>query len=241
MPAMARGHAGPPKSATGLIDAVARLSELYGSEGPAGPTTPFEIILWKNVGYLVDDDRRAALFSQFSKRVGMRAASIAAASPAVLLDIARRGGMRPEARVETWRQIAALAIERADGDLNAALRKLPVVKAALLLKAFPSIGAPGADEILLLSGLDVRPAIDSNGLRSMLRLGFCKERSTYSASYREATAALSEQGKPESEWLCLAFRVLRAHGQVLCKRSAPKCVACPLAPTCPRIKPKGSY
>ena len=86
---MARDHAGSPKSGTALIDAVARLSELYDSEGPIGPTTPFEIIVWKNVG------------------------------------------------------------------------------------------------------------------------------SSYSATYREATAALSEQGKLESEWLCLAFRVLRAHGRAL--------------------------
>jgi endonuclease-3 len=238
---MARGHAGRASFTEGLVGAVARLSELYPSERSAGPTTPFEIILWKNIGYLIDDDRRAALFSEFNKRVGTNAASIAAAAPAVLLDIAKRGGMRPEARVEKWRQIAALALERAGGDLNSALGELPAVKAALLLKAFPSIGAPGADEILLLSGLDARPAIDSNGLRAMLRLGFCKERTTYSASYREATAALREQGKPEGEWLARAFRVLRAHGQILCKRSAPKCVACPLAAPCPRINPKGSY
>ena len=238
---MARGHPGPAKFTGSLVAAVARLSELYRSEASVGPTTPFEIILWKNVGYLIDDDRRAALFSEFSKRVGMSAAAIAAASPAVLLDIAKRGGMRPEARVEKWRRIAALTMEHADGDLNAALRKLPTIKAALLLKAFPSIGAPGADEILLISGLDARPAIDSNGLRAMLRLGFCKERATYSASYREATAALGEQGKPEGKWLAQAFRLLRTHGQILCKRSAPKCVACPLAPTYPRIKLKGSY
>src|ERR1700675_3016877 len=126
MPAMTRGHAGSSKFAMGLVDAVAQLSELYGSDVGAGPTTPFEIILWKNIGYLIDDDHRTALFGEFSKRVGMSAGAIAAASPKVLLDIAKRGGMRPEARVENWRRIAALTMEHTDGDLNAALRKLPV-------------------------------------------------------------------------------------------------------------------
>jgi endonuclease-3 len=237
---MANTRAHPGKAGAALADAVARLSEVYGNE-PAGPRTPFEIILWKNVGYLVDDNRRATLFSEFSTRVGRSAAAIEATSLATLRDIAKRGGMRPEARIEKWRQIAALTIARADGDLDRALSKLPLAKAAALLKAFPSIGDPGADEILLLSGLDARPSIDSNGLRSMLRLGFCKEGPTYSASYRAATTALREQGKPTREWFMLAAHALRMHGQALCKRSAPRCSACPLAAACPRLEPKGSY
>jgi endonuclease III len=228
------------KSAPTLVKVVARLSELYGEEA-VGPTTPFAIILWKNVGYLIDDERRAALFLEFKDRIGMSPAAIAAATPAVLLDIAKRGGMRPEARVEKWRQIAALTLSRVDGDLDQALGRLPLAKAIALLKAYPSIGEPGADEILLLSGLDNRPSVDSNGLRCMQRLGLCKEGSTYSASYRAATIALREQGQSTRRWFLLAARALRAHGQTLCKRSSPKCSACPLVSTCPRIEPKGAH
>jgi endonuclease-3 len=238
---MGRTPSNSRESAPTLVDAVAQLAKLYGSDPPDEPVSPFELILWKNIGYLVDDSRRAALFAEFSARVGLSAAAIAAAPPATLMDIASRGGMRPEARVEKWRRVAAITIENAGGDLDAALRKLPIRKAAALLKTFPSIGDPGADEILLLSGLDVRPTIDSNGLRVMLRLGLCKEGTSYSTSYREAAGVLRDQGEPGREWLISAFRILRAHGLALCKRSAPKCVACPLEGVCPRVQPRAAY
>ena len=238
---MARAGSDQGKARPTLVDVVARLKKLYKNATPIAPTTPFEIVLWKNMGYLIDDDHRSALFAEFKARVGLSSGAIAAAAPQTLMDIATRGGMRPDARVEKWRAIAALAIARADGDLNRALPKLPLAKQIALLKAFPSIGGPGADEILLLSGLDVRPSIDSNGLRSMLRLGLCKEGPNYAASYRAATAVLAQQGKPTRDWLTLAFQMLRIHGQTLCKRTEPKCVACPLAPQCPRTALKGSY
>src|SRR3569833_1357279 len=67
---------------------------------PAGAilTDPLALIVWENVGYLVDDERREALFAVFRVRFGLDAASIAAASPDVLLDCAERGGMNPPER-----------------------------------------------------------------------------------------------------------------------------------------------
>jgi len=231
----------PSRRRASPVDIVARLAKFYGDHKGAGPATPFEMIFWKNIGYLIDDERRAALFAEFKERVGGSAAEIAAADPATLMDIAKRGGMRPEARVQKWRRIAALTIDRAEGDLNQTLRKLPLVKAIALLRAFPSIGEPGADEILLISGIDARPSLESNGLRAMLRLGLCKEGANYSASYRAAASSLMARAARSRDRLILAFHVLRLHGQTLCKRSAPKCTACPVADACPRIALKGSY
>jgi endonuclease-3 len=217
------------------------LSKLYSGAARAEPATAFGIVLWKNIGYLIDDDRRAALLAEFATRVGANPAAIAAAPRGTLMDIAMRAGMRPQDRVEKWREIASLALEHANGDLDATLRKLPAAKAAALLKAFPGIAQPGADEIMLFTGLEVRPAIDSNGLRTMLRLGLCKEGASYSASYKAAIEALQSQPKANRAWFERAFRVLRQHGQTLCKRTAPKCTACPLETDCPRLLLKGSY
>ena len=63
--------------------------------------------------------------------------------------------MRPDQRVERWRTIAEITLRDASGDLRATLKSLPVAKARLLLKKFPVIGDPGADKILLFSGIDV--------------------------------------------------------------------------------------
>jgi endonuclease III len=231
----------PVGSNVNLADAIAMLSKLYATDGGAQPRTAFRIILWKNIGYLIDDDRRAKLLAEFTARVGTNPAAIAAAPRATLMDIAMRAGMRPQDRVEKWREIASLALERADGDLDATLRKLPAAKAVALLKAFPGIAQPGADEIMLFAGLDVRPAIDSNGLRAMLRLGFCKEASSYGGSYKTAVEKLRSQATAKRDWFERAFHVLRQHGQSLCKRSAPNCTACPLESGCPRLHLKGSY
>lgn len=137
-----------------------------------------------------------------------------------------------------WRRIAELTAARADGDLNATLEALPKAKAAALLKAYPGIGVPGADKIMLLAGLDVRPALDSNGLRTMLRLGFCAEGKSYPVSYRAAMDVLRAHGKATRAWFATAYRVLKAHGRALCKHGAPLCDGCPLSARCPKVSVK---
>jgi hypothetical protein len=48
------------------------------------------------------------------------------------------------------------------------------------LQKFPGIGAPGADKILLFTKTHALPALDSNGLRVLVRLGLAKEAKSYS-------------------------------------------------------------
>jgi endonuclease III len=192
------------------------------------------MILWENIGYLIDDERRRALFDAFAAEVGLDPKAIAAADDAVLLPLARRGGMRPETRVERWRTIARIIAERCGGDLDATLRALPFPKARALLKLFPVIGDPGADKILLLSGIAARPSLESNGLRSLARLGFFRKQGSYTASYKAAIEVLVSQGRPDRAWLADAHLLLREHGKTLCKRGEPICTACPLEPVCPK-------
>ena len=82
---------GEAATKAGLTDVVAALAPLY----PQGPalSDPLALILWENVGYLIDDERRAALFAEFAERVGASAQAIDRADGATMLDIARRGGM----------------------------------------------------------------------------------------------------------------------------------------------------
>jgi endonuclease-3 len=199
---------------------------------PSLPTDPFQLVLWENMGALIDDDRRAALFVEFGQKVGFEPGRIITADTGLLQSIARKGGMRPEVRVERWQECAAIVLEHCAGDLAGTLRALPVTKARALLKRFPVIGDPGADKILLFAGIDPRPSMDPNGLRSLVRLGYFTQQHSYSASYRTAIALLAADGPRDGQWLMDAYLRLRAHGKTLCRRGVPLCHACPLDAAC---------
>lgn len=198
------------------------------------PTEPFQMILWENIGYLVDDERRRRLFDDFADEIGLSPEAIERASDAALLARAKLGGMRPEERVQRWREIARLVRTQADGDLTATLKALPLPKARTLLKAFPVIGDPGADKVLLFAGIAPRPALESNGLRVLVRLGYCAEQKSYDASYKAGIAVLAAAGLADFAELVEAHLLLREHGRTICRRSAPHCIACPLSETCPK-------
>ena len=201
-------------------------------ELPSLPTDPWRLVMWENIGYLITDAQRAALFEDFERQIGFEPGAILAAEESVLLSLAKRSGMRPLERVERWQTCAAIVVENCSGDLGATLRALPLPKACALLKRFPGIGDPGADKILLFSGIDPRPSVDTNGLRALVRLGFISQQSSYAASYRAAAALLRAQGKQDREWLCGAYLGLRAHGKSLCRRSEPLCYQCPFDDLC---------
>lgn len=211
-----------------LQETVARLCALH----PAGEvmTDPLSLIVWENVGYLVDDDLRAELFESFRAEVGLDPRTMAEAPLERLAHAVRRGRM-VESRAERLRRIGEIVLEHADGDLVGALRAADARARRKLLRRFPGFGDPGADKVLLFSGLEARPALESNGLRSLVRLGHVAPDPDYARSYRAAVQVLAMQGRPERDWLVSAFQSLRAHGQSLCRRT-PLCLACPLDPVC---------
>lgn len=196
------------------------------------PTEPLAMILWENIGYLVDDQRRRTLFDAFEAAVGVDVRAIAAADDATLFPMAKRGGMRPETRVERWRTIARIVIERCGGDLDGTLRALPLAKARSLLKTFPVIADAGADKVLLFSGIAARPCLDSNGLRSLARLGFFRERGAYGPDYKAGIEVLAATGRTDRDWLMGAQQLLRELGKTWCRRGVPICLACPLDAIC---------
>lgn len=208
---------------------VAELAAVH----PPGPVLadPLQLILRENIGYLLDDARREALFAEFAERVGLTAQAIDRADGTVLMDIARRGGMRPDERVDRWRTLARIVLDQG-GDLAAALAALPPAKARSLLKTFPMIGGPGADKVMLFAGLSLEPSLESNGLRVLVRLGLIVDTPNYGALYKAGVALLKRDGPADRDWLVSAFEILREHGRTLCRRSGPECLACPLDAAC---------
>src|SRR5215469_6517922 len=216
---------------------IERLSKLY-TVTPAF-SDPFLHILWDNIGYLIDDDRRGVLFAEFRDTVGFDAAAILSTPHSRLLAIARKGGMNPETRVERWREIAGIVAQDCAGDLSGFLRGLPPAKARAFLKRFPATGDSGADRILLFCGLDVRPSVDSNGLRVLVRLGLVPLAASYAATYKAAIAAIGRDAARGRDWLMACHTLLREHGRNLCKRNNPRCIACPLDSVCAHAPAKG--
>lgn len=214
------------------FDRVLRLlGKHYGPPKPPGVTDPLEMILQENVAYLADDERRAAAFAALKKRVGTRPEKILAAPEQTLLEIARLGGIMPELRAQRLHQIAELAHWIFHDDLRVILQK-PPAEAKKDLKKFPTIGDPSAEKILLFTRSHPVLALESNGLRVLLRLGFGEEKKSYAASYRSAQDALKDHLPPDYDMLIRAHQLLRQHGQELCRRSRPLCHTCPLASEC---------
>ncbi len=216
-----------------LKSVVATLSGVYSPPRP--PSDPFLHILWDNIGYLIDDQRRRRLFDAFADEVGLDPVRISEAAEGRLMVLAEQGGMRPDVRIQRWRTIAALVDAHAQGDLDGALRALPLAKARSLLKQFPTIADPAADKILLFAGIAPAPALESNGVRVLARLALFRESRNYAASYRAAIAVLASDGEAGFDWLSQAFLVLREHGKTLCKRGEPHCSPCPLSEGCAKV------
>lgn len=214
----------------GFARVLSALRRLYGKPKPPAVTDPLEIILFENIAYLADDERREEAFHALKTRVGLSPAKILAASRSALREIASHG-IVPDQTVEKIRSIAAITLEEFGGSLASVVR-LPVPEAKKALKKFPSIGDPGADKVLLFSRSRPILALDSNALRVLLRLGFGREDKSYAKSYRSAQDALSSTLPRDCDALIEVYQLLRRHGQELCRRSQPRCEVCPLRSGC---------
>ena len=216
------------KPFTKIVD---ELQGFYGRPEPPKVTDPLGLILFENVAYLLSAERREQAFNALREGVGLTPPEILMAHEEALLEVARLGGMRPEARVEKLRRIAQIALQEFDGDLDKILKQ-PLARAKKLLKKFPGIGDPGAEKILLFSRTHPILALDSNGLRVLLRLGYGEERKSYSPTYRSAQEAVENELKKDFDWLIAAHQLLRRHGQQLCKTNEPMCPSCPVSSDC---------
>ncbi len=224
-----------PKARKSFQKIIDEFEEFYGRPEPPKVTDPLGMVLLENVAYLLSDDRREQAFNALRERVGLTPPEILMAHEETLLEVAHLGGMHPAARVEKLRRIAQIALQEFDGDLARALKQ-PLAQAKKSLKKFPGIGDPGAEKILLFSRTHPILALDSNGLRVLLRLGYGEERKSYASTYRSAQKAVESELKRDYDWLIAAHQSLRRHGQELCKMKGPICSPCPLKRYCAYYK-----
>jgi endonuclease III len=211
---------------------IARLEQGYGAPGPPPARGPFELVIWENACYLLPDERRAEVFEGLRRQVGLTADAIFKAPEDVLLPLAERGGMRPEARVLRWREIARITRERFGGDLDPIVR-WPYPKAKKALKLFPAIGDPGAEKILMFCGAGAGLPLESNGLRVLTRVGYGRPHlKNYAAIYRSVQEAIAPELPKEAAALARAHLLLREHGKTLCRDARPQCFECPLEKMC---------
>jgi len=204
------------------------LEALHGAPAPGPSRDPFELVLYENAAYLVDDATRDAVFLRLKSRIGTSPRDVLRARPAALVEAIRDGGMFPERRADKLVRAAEIAV---DLDLAEVLRR-PVREARRVLQRFPGFGVPGADKLLLIAGGVPLLALDSNGLRVLVRIGYGREASGYAATYRSVQDGLGDVAPLGAPALGRAHLLLRRHGQTLCRRSRPLCAGCPLRPRC---------
>lgn len=217
----------PPRPDISAIIKILRSH--YGALNLIPATDPFELVLWENVAYLATPARRAAAFEMLKREVGTSPQAILEAPSSTLERVAAHGILKKKFAAKL-RICAQIVLDQFHGELRAAIAgPLPAAKRAL--RRFPGIGEPGAEKILLYSGVQPYLAPDSNALRVLTRLGFIKEDPAYARTYA-AARKIERQIGADFKQLRQAHELLQHHGQMLCKRSKPACDSCPLAACC---------
>lgn len=214
-----------------VSEILGRLESHYGPQLPDWPTDPYLFLVWWHCGYPASDAACAKGWASLSAAVGTTPQDILAASHAALTDALRQGGLYPEKRSVRLKEIA----ERIERDLGGDLARhlhAPIPQLRRLLKRFPGISDPGVDRILLFAGIAPLPAVPSNCPHVLVRITRGDEREDYTVNYRQAAESIAAAVPENVEARKRAYLLLKQHGQQLCKRSNPKCDACPLNSDC---------
>jgi endonuclease III len=208
-----------------------RLEVFYGEQQPCWPSEPYLFLLWWSCGYPASDASCTRGWKELASRIGTDPGAILAASPDALAAALRPGGMVPELRAERMKEVAARVKDEFDSDLRAALTG-PVTKARRILKSFPSIADPGADRILLFARIRPVAAVPSNFTGVLARVQYGREEKNYNVGYRQAQRMIDAEIPATFDARIRAYLLLKRHGQELCKRTNPKCDACPVRAAC---------
>jgi endonuclease III len=230
------------KSTFGLLRILDKLEKHYGVQAAAGPSDPYEMILFVNCGYPATDASCTKGYEPLKAEVGTKPEEILAAPKAKLAKLTRLGGIVPELRAERLKLIARITNENFGGDLKWALEKLLKEEKTLpekrlrrvknALKEFPVIGEPGADKILLFSGMAPIAAVPSACAGVPQRIFFGHEDKNYGKGYRAAQEAIAAEVPENFAARQRAYLLLKKHGQQICKRTKPKCEICPVSVMC---------
>jgi endonuclease III len=222
------------------------LEKCYGHLSVAGPSDPYEMILYLNCGYPATDAACAKGFEAVKRELGLSPREILSADHEQLTDLLRAGGIVPEKRAARLQETARKVKAEFGGDLKAALKKRlrlekdqagKGIKAAKnALREFPVVGEPSADKILLFSRLAPMAAVPSAFVEVTARLWLGRPTSSYAGDYRASSDFLSAALPETFDARQRAYLLLKKHGQQTCKRSRPKCEICPLTSHCAFIQ-----
>jgi endonuclease III len=171
----------------------------YGRQQLAGPRDPYDMIVFTNCGYPATDQSCAKGYEPLKAEVGTKPDQILKRSSAKLAKLTKLGGIVPELRAERLKLIARITNENFGGDLKWALEKLakderiPAEKRLRRIKGaltqYPCIGEPGADKILLFSGMAPIAAVPSACTGVPQRIFFGSEDKNYGQGYRASQEA----------------------------------------------------
>ena len=214
-----------------LADAISLLRKRYGEAALSQVRGPWQWVLWENVVYLADDAKRAAAFEVLRQNTEFDPEAILDADDDALL-LATSTGILAKQQASKLRECAQIALDDFHGSVDVVL-DWPPIKAQRALRQFPGIGTPGAEKILMFEGVLPVLALESNGLRVLLRLGFGAEHKAYAATYKSVREALGKQAPTQCAELAQAHLLLRQLGQEVCTRTKPNCPSCPLSRQCP--------
>jgi endonuclease III len=216
---------------TSLAHILDELEAHYGTQRATWPVDPYEFLVWWHCGYPASEAGCAKGWVALQREIGISPQALLGANPAELTEAMRAGGMVPELRAMRVREIAARVQDEFGGDLRGALQRAGG-KARGLLKKFPGISDPGADRILLFSGLAPVAAVPSNCPQVAVRVRKGREKPDYGVQYREAKAIIETEVPETRTERERAYLLLKQHGQSLCKRTAPACPECPVNSLC---------
>src|SRR3954470_10766175 len=210
-----------------LREAYERMLAAFGPQHWWPGDSPFEIMVgavlvqntaWRNVERAIANLRDAAV---------MNPRGLYDLPPVELAELIRPAGYY-QVKAKRLRNLLRFVMEEYDGSLDAMFRTgLPNLREQLL--AINGIGPETADAILLYAGGMPTFVVDTYAHRILARHG----RIGYDAAYDEIKdyfeSELPSDAALYNEYHALLVRVGKDH----CKRAAPKCESCPLAPMLP--------
>jgi endonuclease III len=218
-----------------LATLVGKLRSKYGQPAPPPAKSAFELIAWEKVAYLATDEKRANAFALLRRKIGLTPRRILAARRAELVDVLATGGIAAPERAENLVKAAELVVGDFDDALDEVCRR-PLSDAKRQLMRIYGIGEPGAEKVLLFTRSHAVMGIDSNALRVLNRLGYGAVSKSYATTYRTTVAAALPELGTDFDALIDANLLLRTHGQIACKTTAPRCGACVIRADCPSAR-----
>ena len=212
---------------TNLLEVYERLLAAFGPQHWWPGDSPFEIMVgavlvqntaWRNVERAIDNLRDAGV---------MEPHALYALPPTELAELIRPAGYF-QVKAKRLRNLLQFVVEEYDGSLDAMFRtNLSTLREQLL--AIHGIGPETADAILLYAGGLPTFVVDTYTHRVLARHGWIG----YDADYHEIKdyfeSTLPADAALYNEYHALLVRV----GKDFCRKTAPKCEACPLADLLP--------